>query len=496
MSRGLGLIREILMANYFGTSLAKSAFDVAFKVPNLFRRLFGEGALSAAFIPVFSESLQKEGLEEAGKLANRIMTMLMMTLLLIAVGGVIVISIGLHFISFGEKATAVLPLLRIMLPYVFFICLVALAMGILNSFHHFTIPAFTPVLLNVVWIIALLFALPYFGDNAMEQIYGVAWAVLLAGVLQLSLQIPALIKFGFKPRLSFDWKDQRVKKVLFLMAPVAIGMGVVQINVIVDGVLALYVGDWAPAALTYAERLIYLPLGIFATALGTVLLPTFSHQVTRGQGDDMCKTMSGALNALMLVMIPASIGLIVLAEPLVTLLFERGKFDVRSTIYTMRAVWFYAPGLLFFSIYKVFVPAFYAMQDTKTPVKVAVSMVFLNLALNILFIITWPAGYRHAGLAFATVLTSIISCIILGWLLHNRVGRLEWLNIFSVAVRAFVASIFMGLTSWYLYRMIIESDVSQILAIAGAVFGGILIYFVLATLLCPQEFRRVLRRDR
>ena len=499
-SRGLGLVREILMANYFGTSLAKSAFDVAFKVPNLFRRLFGEGALSAAFIPVFTESIQNEGVEEAGKLANRIMTMLLMTLLFIAVGGIVIISICLHWFNLGERVVAVLPLLRIMLPYMVFICLVALSMGILNTFHHFTIPAFTPVLLNIVWISALLFALPSFGVTTMEQIYAVAWAVLVAGILQLLLQIPVLLKFGFKPRLSFNWKDPRVKKVLLLMAPVALGMGLVQINVVLDGVLAFYVGKWAPSALVYAERLIYLPLGIFATALGTVLLPTFSHQVTGELSEDMRKTMNGALCALMLVMIPATIGLITLAEPLVMLLFERGKFDGSSTIYTMRAVWFYAPGLLFFSIYKIFVPAFYAMQDTKTPVRVGISMVFLNLALNIIFIMTWPTGYRHAGLAFATVITSVVSCLILGILLHKRMGSLQWWRIFIVAIRALIASACMGATAWYIHSNIIKHCIGrpdlvlQILAIGGAIAGGMIIYFMLAVLFCPNEFKRLLKR--
>ena len=504
LSRGLGLVREILMANYFGTSLAKSAFDIAFKVPNLFRRLFGEGALSAAFIPVFSESLQKEGVEAAGKLANRIMTMLLMALLLIAIGGLLMISAGLHWFSFGEKVTAVLPLLRIMLPYMVFICLVALSMGILNSFHHFAIPAFTPVLLNIVWICALLFALPHFGTTTMEQIYAVAWAVLVAGILQLLLQIPVLIKFGFKPKLSFRWQDPRVKKMLLLMAPVALGMGVVQINVILDGVLALYVGTWAPAALTYAERLIYLPLGIIATALATVLLPTFSHQVTGGESDDMRKTMTGALSSLMLVMVPASIGLIILAEPLVSLMFERGEFDAVSTMYTMRAVWFYAPGLLFFSIYKVFVPAFYAMQDTRTPVRVAVSMVCLNLFLNIIFILTWPEGYKHAGLAFATVIASVVSCFVLAVILHKRIGSLQWKKLFTIAVKTLVATSVMGVTSWYLYQLIIKYGVEIFsstkivvpLAVGGSVVGGMRIYFLLAIMLCPAEFKRLLRRGK
>ena len=432
------------------------------------------------------------------------MTMLLMTLVMIAGSGILIITLSMSNIELGEKAGAVLPLLRIMLPYMVFICLVALSMGILNSFHHFTVPAFTPVLLNIIWISALCFALPYFGDTAAEQIYGIAWAVLVAGVLQLLLQIPVLLKFGYKPKLTFKWNDSRVKKVLILMAPVAIGMGVVQINVILDGILALYVGKWAPAALTYAERLIYLPLGIFATALGTVLLPTFSHLVTGEKHDEMRTTLSGAMKSLMLIMIPAAVGLIILAEPIVRLMFEHGKFGMSSTIYTMRAVWFYAPGLLFFSINKVFVPAFYAMQNTRTPVVTGISMVLLNLVLNIVFIFTWPTGYRHAGLAFATVLSSFVSALILGTILHHKLNGIQWSGIIYVMLKSLVAAFVMAIvlfsTRYFLDGYINKPDyVSVFVRIINVVVPmvtGLISYFAVAILLCPAEFKYILHHKR
>lgn len=502
-SRVLGFVREVLMAVFFGTTLAKSAFDVAFKIPNLFRRLFGEGALSAAFIPVFSESLQKEGREAAGRLAGRIMTMLGLTLALIVVGGILVVSGCLKWASLGHRATAVLPLLRIMLPYMFFICLVALCMGILNSFHHFAVPAFTPVFLNVVWILIMLFLCPRFGVTPAEQIYGVAWGILAAGLLQLLLQVPALIRFGFRPRLSMDWRDPRVVKVLALMGPAALGMGVTQINVVIDGVLALAVGDWAPAALTYAERLIYLPLGVFGTAMATVLLPTFSHQAANARPDQVRATMAEALGSLMLVMIPATIGLLVLARPVVELAFvwKGGMFGAQSTLRTMRAVCFYAPGLVVFSLYKVFVPAFYAMHDTRTPVRVGVWVVGLNLALNILFVVTWPQEYKHAGLAFATVLSSGVSVAVLACILQRRSGSPGWWPVATIAARALIGALVMGWMVRLLHSRVatlvavygVGDKASQIVSVVGSILSGIMLYTALMLVLCPSQTRRLLR---
>lgn len=376
-------------------------------------------------------------------------------------------------------------------------------MAILNSFHHFAVPAITPVLLNVVWILTLIFICPRFGNTPGERIYGAAWGILGAGAIQLLVQVPALLRFGFRAGLSFAWKDEKVSRVLKLMGPAALGMGVVQVNVVVDSLLALMVGTWAPAALTYAERLIYLPLGIFATALGTVLLPTFSHQAAMERKDEIRDTVGVALRSLLLLMIPAAIGLFVLADPIVRLAFvwKGGEFGSQSTVLTARAVCFYAPGLVFFSVYRVLVPAFYALKDTRTPVRVGVRVVGLNFLLNILFILTWPSGYKHAGLAFATVLASAVNVVILGRILQQKVGSPGWGRIMKSAAKILVSSLGMGLAVFLLHKLLtgvmirLELGVKpgQLLAVAGSIVAGVIVYCGFTVLLCRQEVKELTR---
>lgn len=492
LSRLLGLVREILMASLFGTSLAKSAFDVAFKIPNLFRRLFGEGALSAAFIPVFTESLEKEGVDKANRLAGRVMAMLGAVLAAVVILVVVLSGVVLHLFALDERTAAVLPLLQITIAYTFFICLVGLCMAILNSVHHFTLPAATPLLLNVIWIGCLIFICPRIGDMPDKQIYGVAWAVLVAGAFQLAVQYPALRHFGLCPRLSFSWHDPRVRKVLLLMGPAALGVGVMQVNVVLDGILALLVGQWAPAALTYAERLIYLPLGVFATALGTVLLPTFSRYAAREEGGRIKTSLRMACENLMLVMVPASVGLWVLAPEIVEAIFERGEFDSESTVLTARALRFYAPGLVTFSLYKLLVPVFYSQQDTATPVRLGVKMVCVNFFLNVLFIITWPRGFKHAGLACATVLSSAMSCACLGVLVNRRFGAVGWSEIFGAFLRIGLASSGMGVCVRGVHSSLCATgildtlgpELARLVALAAAVVCGVMAFVLLALILC------------
>jgi len=501
LSRALGFVREMLMAAFFGTSLAQSAFVVAFRIPNLFRRLFGEGALSSAFIPVFTESLEKEGHDKAWQLAGRVMAMLGTLLAAIVLSGIVIISLVVRSADTGGMTGLVLDLLRIMLPYMFFICLVALCMGILNSFHHFVLPAYTPVLLNVFWIGTLVLICPRFGDTTTQRIYGVAWGVLVAGVVQLAVQAPMLVRYGFRGRLSLRWTaDRRVHRILALMGPAALGMGITQVNVFVDTMLAAWIGTWAPAALSFSERLIYLPLGIFATALGTVLLPVFSGQVARSEPQEIKRTLNGALKSILLIMTPAATGLLVLARPIVELVFERGEFTEFSTTLTSRALMFYAPGLLVFSLYKVLVPVFYAMQDTRTPVRVALRVLLLNVVLNITFLLTWPLHFKHAGLALATVLASVVSVLALGWLLHRRIGSPGWKQVLHTALRAVIASAIMGAASVAVHSALAAAFSSggapvltaRLVSVAAAIAAGIVVYAVLAFLLCRNECRAVL----
>ncbi|MCF7849368.1 MAG: murein biosynthesis integral membrane protein MurJ, partial [Kiritimatiellales bacterium] len=379
LSRGLGMLRDVVFAYFFGTSLFASAFLVAFKIPNLFRRLFGEGALSAAFVPVLIETRTKEGSKAAWEMVARVAAMSAAILSAIAIVGVLVFSIGLQVPGITEKWATNFELSRIMFPYVLFICMAALSMAVLNSYRHFATPAFAPCLLNLILIAAMLGIFPLIGTGESGRIHVLAWAVLLAGIAQVAIQLPALKRFGCPFHFSSHWKDPRIRQILLLMGPAALGAGITQINVLIDSYLAIWIGDWAPAALFYSERLIYFPLGIIATAMATVLLPTFSTHAAERDIDAMRETITHSLRHLAYIMLPAALGLLALATPIIQSIFEwGGSFDAQSTLLSARALRFYAPGLIVFSAAKVFIPAFYSMQDTKTPVRIGIYTVALN----------------------------------------------------------------------------------------------------------------------
>lgn len=498
LSRILGFAREILMARLFGTSLAKSAFDVAFRVPNLFRRLFGEGALSAAFIPIFSETFERDGRDAAGTLAARTAGLLAGLLSVVVAVGVMGCHLAAGWVDPASRAASVLPLLAIMLPYALLICLVALSMGALNAMRHFALPAFTPVVLNVVWIGILVLVCPRLPEDSSARVTVLAWGILIAGVLQLGLQIPLLRQLKLRPRFARGgWRDPRVRRILTLMAPAAVGMGVIQLNVCMDGVLALWAADWAPAALTYAERLVYLPLGIFATALGTVLLPTFSRQAAQEDIGALHGTLNAALRHLALIMIPAAVGLMVLASPIVRLAFlsETGAFDAVSAARTTRALWFYAPGLIVFSLQKALTPVFFALKDTLTPTRIAVRMVVLNLLLNVLFVLTWPYEWKHAGLACATVLCSAINALVLAVLVHRRIGSPGWKRILTTTGQATMAAAGMGLALALMVapcrRLVGWGKRGDALTVGLGVAVGLGVYTALLALLCRREVREL-----
>ena len=507
LSRLLGMVRDLLTAGMFGTSLAMSAFVVAFRIPNLFRRLFGEGALSSAFVPVFMESRKNEGEESAWQLASRVLTLAGLGLLVLTAAGILIAGFMMHSAEDGTQRALILPLTRIMLPYMLFICLAALTASILNSYHHFSVPALSPSLMNITWIVSVLIICPLMGDTLEEKIFGLAWGVLFSGLIQLGIQLPVLRRFGFHYRFSLVWSDPRVWKVFLLMGPATLGLAVTQINVMVNSLLAAWIGPWAPAALFYSERLLYLPQGILATAMSTVLLPVFAGHAAAKRGDQVLNTINHSLRMLMFVMTPAAVGLLVLSRPIIQMLFEWGQFDAHSTDLTTLALQCYAPGLLVFSLAKVFVPAFYAHQDTRTPVKVGVLCVLLNLSLNIFFLITLPTHLKHAGLAASTVIAEAFNGIALGWLLHRRMGSPGWVSMLKSAGKALFAALVMGLLIWlalpWIYQYVLElvalTKVAQIISVLVVIAGGMLVYIGLGLLLkCPewQEAMDALRRKR
>lgn len=494
VSRILGLVREWLMAYFFGTSLQKSAFDVAFRIPNLFRRLFGEGALSAAFIPVYTEALKTEGAEVANRLATRIAGFLVSVL-----GSItalcILLSLGLqHVLAYNARAEAVYPLMRITLFYAPLICLAALGIGVLNTLRQFAHSARVPIFLNLVWILALVGVCPFVSEDLDVRIGVVAWSTLAAGFVQVGILLPPLRKQGVPLRISFDWiRDSHVKKVLKLAAPMAVGMGTVQINLLVDGVLALYAGTWGPSALEYAERVTYLPLGLVGTAFATVLLPTFAKHAADKDHDRMRSTLERALRTIAVIMTPMSVGLTVLALPIINLLYtwHSGKFDAQSALYSSRALMGYGPGLLFFSFYQALTPAFYALKDMRTPLKCSVICVVLNFCMNMLFVFTWPAGWKHMGLAVATVLSSIVNCSMLAWALHRKLGAPRPSFLAPAVMRLIVFSLVMGAAAFYLHRELAQflttcgfmyklvelASVFGSIAVGGCVYGALLFFF-------------------
>lgn len=486
LSRCLGLTRDMLMAGIFGTGIYMSAFVVAFTIPNLFRRLFGEGALSAAFIPVFIEAKRREGTTSAWILARRVITLVGLFLAAIVIVGIIAISLFLQWTEPGGMIGAVLPLLRIMLPYMFFICLAALAMAILNSFKVFGVSAAMPCLLNIVWISCLLIFVPAVADAQASRIKAVAWAVVIAGVAQLLGQIPSLWKRGYRPGLDFDFSAPKVRRVFTLMGPAALGLAVTQINVVVDRLLAAWIGDWAPAALFFSERLIYLPLGVFATAVGTALLPTLSEHAAADDAVGLRNTLSTSIRNLLFVLIPSAVGLLVLAKPIIRLLFGWGAFGETSVAQSAIALQFYAPGLIVFGLAKMLVPTFYAHQDTKTPVKLSIATVLLNLVLNLTFVLTWPTEIKHAGLALATVLAESFYVVALTVMLKRKGIGPNWRIILPAATAILIAVAAMGIFASYSNQLLsavmanagLQAKVAQAINVVGTILASIMVFAV------------------
>ncbi|MBM4081865.1 MAG: murein biosynthesis integral membrane protein MurJ, partial [Planctomycetes bacterium] len=359
LSRVLGMVRDILCAALFGTHWVWDAFSFAFRAPNLFRRLFGEGAMSGAFIPVFTEYLETKPREEAWLMLGKVFTALLTALLSIVLIGELAFIVAPFLHEFQPTGSLALRLLLVMFPYLLFICLVALAMGILNSLGHFFMPAFSPAMLNVCWIAAIGFV--YFGPQMTPErkVFVLALAILFAGVVQLAMQVPVLRKLGVPIRLDFRFDHPAVRQVARLWAPVVFGMGIVQLNVLMDGLIAIGFShqpggpdsfslfgltirypmqEGANSTLYFAERLYQLPLSVLGTAMATAVLPTFSRHFARGDHEGLAATLSLALRVIFFVGVPASVAIMVLSEPMVDLLFKRGKFTEQSVERTAMVV--------------------------------------------------------------------------------------------------------------------------------------------------------------
>ncbi len=422
ISRILGFARDMVIAFFFGTGASADAFFVAFRLPNLLRRLFAEGAFTVAFVPVFTQTMSREGKSYALETARAVLTALGVILAVLSVAGVLFAPAMVRVIAPGftedpAKLNQTIELTRIVFPYIFFIGLVAGCMGVLNSLQHFAAPALAPALLNLSMILAMVF----FASRFQEPVYALAWGVMVGGIAQLLFQAPFMKRQGFSLRPSFRFRNPALKQILFLMTPAALGAAVYQINILVGTLLASLLPSGSVSYLYYADRVVQFPLGIFAIALGTASLPSLSRFAAQRDMDGLVDTFSHALRLTLFVAVPSTLGLILLREPIVGVLFQRGAFGGAAAAQTASALLYYSMGLWASSALRVVLSGFYALQDTKTPVKVAV----LSLGANIAFSIVLMQFMAHNGLALATTLSSILNFSFLLFLLRSKTSRLD-----------------------------------------------------------------------
>ncbi len=424
LSRILGFARDILFARFFGAGPAMDAFLVAFKIPNFFRRLFAEGAFSQAFVPVLGDLHHKDGHEAARDLVAHASGSLGLVLLLVTALGVltapwIIDVFAPGFLAHPATHALAASMLRWTFPYLFFIALVALSAGALNVYGHYAAPAATPILLNLALIGAAL------GLRGLFRIpiTALAFGVLAAGVLQLAFQLPFLARRGLLVRPRVNFRHPAVRRILALMLPSLFGASVMQVNLLIDTAVATFLAPGSVSWLYYADRLMEFPLGVFAVALGSVVLPRLTRAHSRRETDDFSRTLDNALRLILLVALPAAVGLAVLAGPLLVTLFTRGAFSAFDARMAAWALVAYAAGLLGFTSIKVLAPGYYARQDTRTPVRIGIAAVGANLLLMALLVPLWlAAGWPapHAALAWATSLAALLNAALLARGLRRR----------------------------------------------------------------------------
>lgn len=410
LSRVLGLVRDMVIARYFGAGAGADAFFVAFKIPNFLRRLFAEGAFSQAFVPVLSSYRENQSITDVRRLVNAVAGSLGLVLLgitLVAMLGspVLAAIFAPGFLDDSVKFALTSDMLRITFPYLLLISLTAFAGGILNSYDRFAVPAFTPVLLNLAMIGAAIYLTPLMDEPVMA----LAWGVFIAGALQLFFQLPFLMRLGLLPRPRVDYRHEGVSRILRLMAPALFGVSVSQINLLLDTVLASFLQTGSVSWLYYSDRLSELPLGVFGIAIATVILPSLSRKHAAESGDQFAATLDWAVRAVLLIGVPAALALALLAEPLIATLFHYGEVTSRDVIMSAQSLRAYSAGLLAFMLIKVLAPGYFARQDTRTPVKIGVIAMVANMALNLALIVP----LAHAGLALATSLSAWLNGFLL-----------------------------------------------------------------------------------
>jgi putative peptidoglycan lipid II flippase len=500
-SRVLGLVRDQVFAALFGAGLQYDAFLTAFRIPNLLRDLFAEGALSAAFVTTFTQVQQTKGSEEAFRLSNRVATALMLVLSAICVVGWIFARSIVYWLAPGfydvpGKAELTIHLTRIMIPFLLLIALAAKAMGILNARNKFAIPAIAPVFFNLGSVIGGLFLGFTVGPSlGLSPIEGMAFGTLVGGFLQFAVQWPSLRRAGFRYRPMLDFYDPGVRQIMRLMGPAIIGTAAVQINVFVNTNFASEIVDPATGAvlngpvswLSYAFRFMQFPIGVFGVAIATAALPPLSRSTSNPDYVEFRQTLAHSLALVFLLCIPSAVGLVVLGRPIVALVFEHGKFTSFDTVQTANALAAYSLGLAGYAAVKVLSPAFYALNDARTPMLISVGSIVVNFVMNSLLV----GPFGHVGLAFSTSTVALVNFLLLAVFMRRRLGRLGGRRLAATVFRVIAASCAMAAGAWFASELLswlpLRGLGLHLLQVSAALALAAVIFYVSCRLLGVEE---------
>ena len=505
LSRILGLVRDQVFAKLFGAGLYNDAWLVAFRIPNLLRDLFAEGALSSAFVPTFTDFLHRKGRSEAWLLANLVLCWMIIilggvTLIFLIFSKYFVYLLAAGFADSPEKLEVTSVLLKILSPFLMLIGIASVAMGILNTLNHFFIPALAPAVFNVMVILSGLFLVPQFKEWGIVPVYAMAVGAVAGGFLQCCIQLRLMWKLGYRFQFRIGLNHEGVRRIATLLAPAVVGVSALQFNILVNTQIASFLQENGPVSwLSYAFRILYLPIGLFGVAMGVVNLREVSVFAAQENWGELKETVANSIKLVALMSIPSTVGLIVLAVPIVRVLFERGGFTSSDTQYTAYALIFYSLGLFAYSCNKIYIPTFYALADTRTPVRISVIAVISNLVINLVLVFAiLPPEYRYVGLAFGTALSVSLSNVLLIRGLKLRLGSFQRHRVPSMVVKSVAAAAVMGGTVYGLDRVFyrvweVKGLVQELVALTACISAGILVYFGCCELLRVREVRYLFR---
>ena len=495
-SRILGFIREMLFAAFFGVTGATDAFFVAFRIPNLLRRLVAEGALTISFIPVYTEYIVNKGESEALILAQKTLSILLVALLIFTGLGMIFSPEIVKAFAFGLTGEGTIVtaenLTRLMFPYLILVGLTAFAMGVLNSRGFFFSSAFSPVLLNVGIISGILSGYYIFKNG----LYGPAVGVLFGGILQLFFQIPYMIRTGFKLKFSFDVNHPGIKKIFGMLTPALFGIAVYYINIQMSTLLASFLPAGSISYIYYSDRLTELTLGIFIVSIGSVILPEMSKLSASDNFDKLKELYLKAVKAALFLAIPAACALFVIGLPIVTVFFERGKFTSYDSMMTYRALICSILGLISLSVLRITTPTFYSLKDTRNPVKTALVAFILNISLGYILMNT---ELKHAGLQLANSISVTVQMLLLIVILNRKINGLHFRKIIPSILKTVLSSAVMGVFLYFVSGLIdwkVSSIILKVSFLAVNVIGGCMVFFIIAYLLKVEEVKYLTDRIR